>query len=279
MRYFAIVLAAAALGATAVAQDAPKPAFKTAGCSISKPAYLESVGKLFAAKKGVPVETKGGGVPVGIQATLDGDVSLAGSCRHLLDKEKKAGAVSTVVGYDMLVFITHPDNPADSVTLEQARAIFAGRLKEWKDVGGWPDQPIALAGRESEEAGVSVMLSEMVMNGEPLAGGDLKMMSSSEIEKEVERNRNSIAATGISSAKLRKVKMLKLAGVPPDREHFLDGSYPLVRPLYLVSKGKPKGTAKDFLKLVLSDEGQKVLGENVFTIAEYKTRAKKLKKG
>lgn len=258
-----------ALAAAAAAQGG----LKFAGCSISSFAYMKDMAKAYEAKTGVPIEVRGGGVPVGIKGVLSGTVDMAGSCRHLLKDEETKGAVPTVVGYDMLMIIAHPSNPVETLTLDQVRDIFAGKLTRWSEVGG-ADKPIVLVGRETPDAGVAVMFNEMVMKGRPLSSRRLNVLSSSEIETEIQNNPYGIAVSGIS-AKARKVKALKIGGVAPDRESFRSGAYPLARPLYLVSKGAPTGELKKFFDFVLSDEGQKVMAKNAIALTDGEERKAK----
>ncbi len=243
---------------------------KFAGCSISTGAYMKDMGKSFEERNGIPVEVKGGGVPLGIAATLSGKVDLGGSCRHLLKGEEEKGAVATIVGYDMLMIITHPDNPAESISADQIREVFAGKITNWKEIGG-ADQPIVLVGRETEDAGVAVMFKELIMKGTPISDNRLDLLSSSEIEKEIEANRFGIGVTGIS-ALLRKLKVLKVDGVAPNKENFRNGSYPFIRPLYLVTKGQPQGLAKQFIDFTLSPDGQAVMAKNAVPIADFRGR-------
>ncbi|MEK7384269.1 MAG: substrate-binding domain-containing protein, partial [Elusimicrobiota bacterium] len=157
-------------------------------------------------------------------------------------------------------------------TLDEVRDIFARKITRWDQVGG-PAKPIVIVGRESADAGVAVMFDEMVMKGTPISSRRLSVLSSSEIEQEIENNPYGIAVTGIS-AKAREVKLLSIGGVPPDRAHFRDGSYPLARPLYLVTKGEPAGDTKDFIDFVLSKEGQQIMGKNAIAIRDWAVRSK-----
>ena len=243
---------------------------KFAGCSISAVAYMKDMAKAYEKKTGIPVEVKGGGVPMGIAATTSGKVDLSGSCRHMLKREIESGAVPTVVGYDMLMVIVHPENPVESLTIEQVRRIFSGKLANWKQAGG-PDKGIVLVGREVDDAGVAVMFKEMVMKDLPMSENRLNLLSSSEIEQEMEGNKYGIAVTGIS-ALTRKVKVLKINGTAASRENFRNGGYPLVRPLYLVTKGRPSGPTKNFIEFVLSEEGQIVMAKNAIPIADFRFR-------
>jgi phosphate transport system substrate-binding protein len=255
------------------AADAPAKTLRFAGCSISAVAYMKDMAKAFEAKYQIPVEVKGGGVPVGIKSTLDGKVELGGSCRHLLGPEIQRGAVSTIVGYDMLVFIVHPSNPVGTLSMDQVRGIFSGKIKNWNEVRG-PDHEIIIVGRESEDAGVATMFREKVMRETPITPNRVDLQSTSDIELEMEKNQYGIAVTGISSAQLRKVKLVGLNIMKPSRETFLNGAYPLARPLYLVTHGEPAGTTKQFLDFVLGPEGQKIMAKNAFSLDDYCSREK-----
>ena len=161
----------------------PKHELKFAGCTISAVSFMKDMAKAYMSKYQIGIQIMGGGVPVGIQCTLDGTVDMGGSCRHLLENERKAGAVSTLVGYDMLVIIVHPSNPVESLNLDQVKSIFSGKISNWQQVGG-SDEPIIIVGRESDNAGVSVMFQEMVMKHIPISEKNrIPLQSSALIEK------------------------------------------------------------------------------------------------
>jgi phosphate transport system substrate-binding protein len=276
MKYILAEFSAAALSlaaSAAFAASTPPKTLKFAGCSLSAVAYMKDMAKAYEAKYQVPVEVKGGGVPVGIKSTLDGKVELGGSCRHLLKPEIEKGARSTIVGYDMLVFIVNPSNPIGTLSMDQIRGIFSGKIKNWNELGG-PDHEIIIVGRESEDSGVATMFREKVMRDTPITENRIDLQSTSDIELEMEKNQYGIAVTGISSARLRKLTLLSLNVTKPSRETFLNGAYPLARPLYLVTLGEPKGATKRFLDFVLSPEGQVIMAKNAFSLDDYCSREK-----
>ena len=61
-----------------------------------------------------------------------------------------------------------------------------------------------------------------------------------------------------------EVKALTIDGVVPSVETVLKGTYPISRPLFMYTNGKPKGLAKDFIDFVLSEEGQRIVKEQGF---------------
>jgi phosphate transport system substrate-binding protein len=73
--------------------------------------------------------------------------------------------------------------------------------------------------------------------------------------------RNAIAYVSLGQAltlahKSHKIEVLTLDSVQPTLKNVKNGRYPLIRPLNLITKGDPKGTAKDFIQYMLGNEGQ-----------------------
>jgi len=80
------------------------------------------------------------------------------------------------------------------------------------------------------------------------------------LEKGIQKNVNGIGVTGISSAKRRKVKILKLEGKGPSFANIKSGEYLLYRPLYLVRRrGETDPLVNDFISFALSKEGREVI--------------------
>jgi phosphate transport system substrate-binding protein len=57
------------------------------------------------------------------------------------------------------------------------------------------------------------------------------------------------------------VKALAIDGVAATEENAKDGSYPIVRSLYFLTKEQPTGLVKDFIDYCLSSEGQAIVSE------------------
>ena len=55
------------------------------------------------------------------------------------------------------------------------------------------------------------------------------------------------------------IKALEIDGVKAAPENVRDGSYPIVRPFVIATKGEPTGLANDFISFILSGDGQKVV--------------------
>lgn len=245
--------------------EAPKVTLTWVGCGISKKAYMKEVAALYEKKTGVHIEISGGGATKGIRDVAGDAADIGGSCRFTLpNEEAEKDARLVPVAWDALVVIVNPDNPVDDMTLQQLRDIFDGKITNWKEVGG-PDAPIHVLARQGKISGVGRTVRELVFADadKDIAATEF-FPSSGPLEKAVQSDVNAIGITGISSARKRKVKMLKLEGKEPSYDNILSGDYLLYRPLYLAYKPDSKNAeeVKKFIQFVHGHEGQEVLRKN-----------------
>lgn len=254
----------------AQAEDAPAQAEEAeagthtitwAGCGITKKAFMAELAKAYEKKTGIKVELQGGGATKGIREASKGTITIGGACRVSLERhpmEKDADQVP--VAWDALVVIVHKDNPVDNITFEQMRDLYLGKIKNWKELGG-NDAPVELYIRQGNLSGVGRTLRELVfaeMDQKFVAKHEVK--STGPLEKGIEANPLGIGTTGISSAKRRDVKILKLEGIEPTYDAIKNGDYTLYRPLYLVrQKGKHDPDADAFIRFAQSTEGKQII--------------------
>ena len=67
------------------------------------------------------------------------------------------------IGRDALVFIVNEENPVQSLTQQQLRDIYAGKITNWKDVGG-KDQAI-VAFQRGEDSGSQTLFKKLLIQG------------------------------------------------------------------------------------------------------------------
>ena len=233
-----------------------------AGCGITKKAFMAELAKGFEKKYGIKVRLSGGGATKGIRKAANGEIDIGGACRTSIERnplERKAYLVP--VAWDALTVIAHKENRVESLSFQQIQGIYLGKIKNWKELGG-RDAPIELYVRKGKLSGVGRTLRELVFadfNQEfPSATHIVK--SSGPLEKGIEKNLNGIGITGVSSAKRRIVKILKLEDKSPSFEHIKKGEYLLYRPLYLVTQGeRAHPMAKKFITYALSREGKEII--------------------
>lgn len=235
------------------------------GCGISKKAYVTSLAKLFEEKTGIHINIQGGGATKGIREVVSQKADLGGSCRYFLPHDpREAGVGLEPVAWDALVIIVNIENPVSSISLQDVKNLFNGKIKNWKQLGG-DDAPVEVFVRKSKNSGVGRTLRINVF-----ADFDKKLYSTKQfkssgpLEKGIIANKNAIAVTGISSARLRDVKILKLDGVAPSVANVKAGKYKIYRPLYITyNPASPRlEDVKKFIKFSHSKEGRQAMKKN-----------------
>lgn len=232
-----------------------------AGCGISKKAFMTELSKAYTKKTGINVKLSGGGATKGIRNAAKGTIHIGGACRVSLNQmPEERDAFQIPVAWDALVAFVHKDNPVDNITFKQLHNVYLGKITNWKELGG-NDAPINLYVRRGKLSGVGRTLRELVFaNYNQDFKATYVVKSSGPVEKGVVKDINGLGVSGISSAKKRKLKLLKLDGKAPNYENIKNGSYALYRPLYLVIKrGNKDPLVRDFIKYAVSNEGQKII--------------------
>lgn len=147
---------------------------------------------------------------------------------------------------------------------KQLIAIYERRVKNWKELGG-ADREIVFYNRPGTNAGRGVWdlfviwLYEDVRKA-PLSKAEI-LESPDEVRDTVEFNTGAISLLEYSEmpkAGLRAVSVELDNGniVEPTPANIASGKYPLARPLFLVTSGKPTGSIKTMLDFMLSEKGQ-----------------------
>jgi phosphate transport system substrate-binding protein len=244
--------------------------------------WAETFLKLYPNVK-IQVEGKGSSTapPAMIAGTAQfGPMSRAMKGAELDAFEKKWGYKPTEfrTSYDALAVYVNKDNPLEKLTLAQVDAIFSKtrrrgykqNITNWGQAGltgDWASRPISLYGRNSASGTYGFFKEHTLGNGD-YKDQVKEQPGSASVVQGVTEDRFGIGYSGIGY-KTSGVRVLSLAdkdGGGYSNGNYDDvksGKYPLARFLYIyVNKapGKPLDpVVKEFLKLVLSKEGQEVV--------------------
>jgi phosphate transport system substrate-binding protein len=190
------------------------------------------------------------------------------------DEELQAAAEKGVtldmaaIAKDGFVFITHKDNPVDSLTVEQIRGIYSGAIANWKDVGG-KDLPIKAYQRELNSGSQTAMLN-LVMKGIPMIEpiDTTIYVGMGDLVDAVAEYQNGPASIGYTYNyyinnlyKNENVKTLKVEGISSDDANLINGTYPFTTAYFAVMRAderadSPARKLRDFL---LSEKGQRLI--------------------
>jgi len=165
---------------------------------------------------------------------------------------------------DAFVFITHKDNPVDSLTMEQIRSIYSGAVTNWKEVGG-RDEAIRAFQREPG-SGSQTGMEDLVMQGLPMADPEkVKIIEGmGGLIEAVAEYQNTTASIGYTYRyyidnlyRNDQIKTIAVDGVAPIDGNIIDESYPLGMCYYgVIRKGDEEMPGGLFLDWILSEEGQ-----------------------
>ncbi|HSW58435.1 MAG TPA: phosphate ABC transporter substrate-binding protein [Dehalococcoidales bacterium] len=203
----------------------------------------------------VKVVVQGGGSSVGVKAANDGIVDIGAISRELSATEPKL--VTFLLARDGIAVIVHQNNPVRNLTKEQVKDIFSGKITNWKEVGG-SDRNINVASRE-EGSGTRTAFEEMIMGKDATILKTAILQSSNGALLQVVKS-DIAAISYVSFGYLDKAESaVAINGVAATPENAKNGTYPIVRPLYFVTKNQPAGLVKAFLDFCASDEAQKLV--------------------
>ncbi len=285
----AMLAIAPALSASAVDVDKGLPEYKPAtGVSGS----IKSVGSdtlnnlmtLWAEEfqkqyPNVTIEIEGKGSTTAPPALISGAAQLGPMSREMKSTEiddfkKKFGYAPTkvAVAVDALAVFVHKDNPIKGLTMEQVQKAFsvAGEDLKWGDLGAegdWKDKPVSLYGRNSA-SGTYGYFKEHALSKKDFKSSVKEQPGSSAVVQAVATDKYGIGYSGIGyvTADVHALPLaLKAKDTPvaANSENAYSGDYPLSRYLFVYVNVKPGSEpspiVREFLKLVLSQQGQQVV--------------------
>ena len=213
----------------------------------------------MAANKDVTVNYNPTGSGAGITAVQEGTCDIGLSSRALKDEEKAAGLQETVLAYDGIAIIVHPDNPVSDLSIEQIAHLYTGEITNWKDVGG-KDAQVVLIGREAASGTRDGF--ESITGTKDKCQYRQELTSTGDVITAVSQNPDAIGYASLASIK-DSVKALDVDGVTPNEASVKDGSYKVQRPFVLVTvEGKALSqAAQSFLDYVTSADAADIIAK------------------
>jgi phosphate transport system substrate-binding protein len=148
-----------------------------------------------------------------------------------------------------------------SLTEQQILDIYAGRITNWKQVGG-PDARIQVLTRNEEDMNKRAWRRHLKGFKELQETKDAVMLfKAHEMVAALSNQPYSIGLTdsiGVNEGKGR-LRALSVKGVAPTAENVATGQYWIVKEFYAITKGEPPVLAKRFVDFLFSTEGQQIV--------------------
>lgn len=236
----------------------------------------------------VNIQIQAAGSSTAPPALAEGTSNVGPMSRKMKDKElaafeEKFGYKPTAipVAIDALAVYVHKDNPITGLTIADIDAIFSNTRKcggdadiaTWDDIGltgDWARRDIQLFGRNSVSGTYGYFKKKALCKGDFKSTVNEQPGSASVVQS-VSSSLNGIGYSGIGY-KTSGVKAVPLSKktdgdrIAATSENAISGKYPLARFLYIyVNKAPSKPLSpleNEFIKMVLSTQGQQVVVKN-----------------
>jgi phosphate transport system substrate-binding protein len=234
--------------------DSLKGTITEAGSTTVQP-IAEQLADAFHQKyPGVTVTIQGGGTGVGIKSANEGTVDIGAASRELTEEDP--ALVKHVLCHDVIAIIVHSSNKVANITKQQIIDIFSGKTKNWSQLGG-DNKDIHIVSRE-EGSGTRTAFTDMVMGKELILKTAILQSSNGAIKTTIANDAQAIGYLSLGYVD-KSVKALSVEAIACTEENAKNGKYPIVRPLYFLTKAQPAGLVRQFIDFCQSDEGQKIV--------------------
>jgi phosphate transport system substrate-binding protein len=205
-----------------------------------------------------------------VAALLHGIADVGMVSRDLSQRERDYAASKGIelnsfpLARDGVTVVVNRANQLASLNLEQLKAVFAGRIRNWRDLGG-EDEEITMFVRASG-SGTASLFEERVLGGEAYATTTTALPSNEAIVAQVGMRAGAIGYTSLGALRAATaVKPLALnadtKAMPsqPSADTVRSGGYPLSRTLLLVVPHRTTDTARAFVAFCAGDRGRELI--------------------
>jgi phosphate transport system substrate-binding protein len=260
-----VLMTGLAVTATAGNFDAFKGvsgSLKISGGTAHIPVMKVAAQKIMTGHPGIKISIAGGGSGVGIKQVGEGLVDIGNSGRKPSEAElKKYPLKMHQWAIDGVGAVVNPGNPVKSLSTAQLKDIYAGKLTNWKALGG-PDKTINIYTRDNASGTRAVFWKKALSKGDISAKAHF-VPSNGAMKTAVAQDPYAIGYVSVGHID-KRVAPVALDGVAPTLDNVKQGKYKVARGLYSNTKGDPGGLAKKFIDYLYSAEGQKIVAEKGF---------------
>ena len=225
------------------------------GSSTVAPLASEIAKKFEAEHPGVRIDVQTGGSSRGLADAAQGLADIGMISRAL--KEDETDFQSFAIANDGIGIILESSNPVQNLSDEQVVDIYTGKIDNWQEVGGI-DAPITVVNKAEGRSTLELFLDHFQLENSQIQA-DAIIGDNQQGIKTVAGNKNAIGYVSIGAAERDisagvPLKLLPVGGVEASTSTVQDGSFPLSRPLNLVTTQTPAGLTKEFIEFARSEK-------------------------
>ncbi|MDD5482069.1 MAG: phosphate ABC transporter substrate-binding protein [Kiritimatiellae bacterium] len=253
-------------GGTAVAKDAHKIVID--GSTTVGPIAKAFAEYYMAKHPEVNITVSESGSGNGAKGIINEACDIGAMSRPMKSSEieaaKGAGVlpVEHIVAMDGIAVVVHNSNPVADLSVAQIKDIYTGKIANWKELGG-PDLPIVAISRDTN-SGTYETFESLVMKREKIAGKTEYVGSNGAIRQRVLSTPGAIGYVGLAFRE--GVKPVKVNGMEATPETVVAKTYPIARPLYMYTAGRPRPETplSEFIDLANTPDGKKIIEDTGF---------------
>nr|WP_235355031.1 phosphate ABC transporter substrate-binding protein [Aliterella atlantica] len=235
------------------------------GSSTVAPLVSEIAKRYESQHSGVRIDVQTGGSSRGIADARQGVADIGMVSRSLKDNEKELQAYT--IAKDGISLIINQKNPVQKLTDKQIVDIYTDKINNWKQVGG-SDAPITVVNKAEGRSTLELFADHFQIKTKDIKA-DVVIGDNEQGIKTVAGNPHAIGYVSIGSGEYAAthqtpIELLPVEGVTASIANVSKGTFPISRPLNLVTKTTPTGLQKDFIDFARSSQVQDIVKEQYF---------------
>ena len=235
---------------------------KIAGGTAHIPVMKEAAKRIMTRYSDIVITVAGGGSGVGIKQVGEGLVDIGNSGRKPRAEEIERYNLKIYQwAIDGVGLAVNPKNPVQSITKEQLKKIFSGKINNWATLGG-ADHTITVFTRD-EASGTRAVFWNKALDKGTISTKALFVSSNGAMKTAVANDPYAIGYVSVGHMD-ESVAPVAFDGVTPTLETVKNEQYQIARGLYSNTKGEPEGLPRLFIDYLFTPEGQKIAADKGF---------------
>lgn len=237
------------------------------GSSTVAPLVTELGRHYETLQPGTRIDVQTGGSSRGINDLRSGLANI-GMVSRALHPQEQSDLVAHTIARDGIAIIVNTANVIDTLTDEQIKAIYTGAIRNWKVVGA-KDAAITVVHKAEGHSTLELFLQYYGLRSEQIRASMIIGDNQQGI-KTVAGNVDAIGYVSVGAAEFAAsdeglpIKLLPMRGIAASTGNIAAGSFPLSRPLNLVTKGPPSAAAQHFIDFARSPAADDIVRAQYF---------------